>query len=62
MLAKSPKEAKKIVARQLSSELALCRWLRNGQVRYVSLVVEAVRGYDHIGERKFVLELGGEEI
>lgn len=32
VLAKTPEEAKKIVAQQLSSELARCRWLQKGQV------------------------------
>ena len=62
VLAKTPQEAKKIVAQQLSSELARCRWLQEGQTRYVCLVVEAVRDYDNIGKRTSVLELGGVEI
>lgn len=62
VLAKTPEEAKKIVAQQSSSELARCRWLQKGQARYVCLVVEAVRGYDNIGKRTSVLELGGVEI
>lgn len=51
VLAKTPKEAKKIVAQQLSSELARCRLLRKGQVRYVRLEVEAARDYVNIGGR-----------
>jgi hypothetical protein len=62
VLAKTPKKARKIVAQQLSSELARCRWLQKGQVRYVCLRVEAVRDYDNIEERTSVLELGGVEI
>ena len=62
VLAKTPKEARKIVAQQLSSELARCRRLRKGQARYVRLVVEAVRDYDNIEERTCVFELGGVEI
>ena len=62
VLAKTPEEARKIVAQQLSSELARCRRLQKGQARYVCLGVEALRDYDNIEERTCVFELGGVEI
>lgn len=62
MLAKTPEEAKKIVAQQLSSELARCRWLQKRQARYVCLIVEAVSDHDNIEEETCVFELGGVEI